>query len=297
METSKLRDFSVHLALFYVVIIWGVNFVIMKMTFDLIEPFAFNGVRFAIAFLVLISVLLIKEGWQSIPFKDWIRFIGLGFFGNAVFQYLVINGLDLSRPENTALLQATIPVWAALIAWILRWEKITPLLWFGIILSFAGVATIVFATSGGFSLDNLGVRGDLMVLGSALSWAIYTVFSKDLLKRYSPLRVSTLAFATGLPIVLLFSFPAVAATDWTNISPWVWASILFSGILAIAINYIIWSYAVQRVGAARTAIYNNVTPIVTFISAFFLLSQPIVALQFLGGAIVLTGVWITIKNK
>lgn len=297
MAKSGRSDLGVHLALFYVVSIWGVNFVIMKMTFDLIEPFAFNGVRFILAFAILFSVLLIKEGWQPIPLRDAIRLILLGLFGNTIFQYFIMTGLDLTRPENTALIQATIPVWSALIAWLLRWERIPWRVWIGIILSFSGVAMIVYATSGEFSLDQLGVRGDLLVLGSALSWAIYTVFSKDLLLRYSPLRVSTLALAGGLLPILIYSYPAVAATDWSDLSFWVWASIASSGSLAIALNYIIWSFAVQRVGAARTAIYNNVTPIITFVSAFLLLNQPIFVLQLAGGAVILAGVWLTIKTK
>lgn len=251
-----------------------------------------------LALAVLMGFLLIREGWKPIPMGDALKLAGLGLVGNAAFQIFIISGLNLTRPENAALIQATIPVWAALLVGLAGWERISLRLWIGIILSFAGVALVIYSTSGGFSLDSgSAILGDLLVLASGISWAIYTVFSKNLLQRYSPLRVSTLALCAGLPAIWIFTLPAVFSTNWNEVPLLGWASIIFSGMFSIAINYILWSTAVQKVGAARTAVFQNLSPIITFMTAYVVIQEPIYLLQLAGGVVVLLGVWLTIRQR
>jgi drug/metabolite transporter (DMT)-like permease len=298
MQTPAPKLFPVYLMLLFVVVIWGANLVLIKITFDVMNPSAFNGVRMTLALAVLMGFLLIREGWKPIPMGDALKLAGLGLVGNAAFQIFIISGLNLTRPENAALIQATIPVWAALLVGLAGWERISLRLWIGIILSFAGVALVIYSTSGGFSLDSgSAILGDLLVLASGISWAIYTVFSKNLLQRYSPLRVSTLALCAGLPAIWIFTLPAVFSTNWNEVPLLGWASIIFSGMFSIAINYILWSTAVQKVGAARTAVFQNLSPIITFMTAYVVIQEPIYLLQLAGGVVVLLGVWLTIRQR
>ncbi len=290
--------FPVYASLFFVVFVWGVNFVVMKLTFAVLDPLAFNGVRMTLATLIMLGVMLISEGWKPISFKDLIHIAILGLAGNGIFQYFVISGLDLTRPENAALFHATIPVWATLIVGLMGWEKISQRIWLGIALSFGGVTLVIFATSGGFSIGiTESVMGDLMIMASSILWAFYTVFSKPLLQRHSPLRVSSLALAASLPAIWAFTLPSTLSTDFSEVPLWALGAIFFSGTFAIAINYMIWSMGVQRVGAARTAIFQNLSPVITFITAYFALQQPIFLLQLMGGIIVLLGVLITIRTR
>ena len=296
LTQDRARFTRVDAALLLVVLIWGTNFVVMKSTFDALPPFAFNVVRLSLATVLLILALWWKEGWRSIPKRDWLKLIGLGLLGSTFYQIPFIAGLNLTTAGNSALLIATIPVWAALLARLLGWERITPRMWLGISLSFLGVILVTVASPNGFSLNSSGFLGDLLTLVAAVCWAGYTVFSKDLLKRYSPLRVSTLALIPGVAGLWLVSLPAVLQTDWSDLSVGGWAAVLYSGVFSIAVAYVIWATGVQRVGAARTAVYNNLIPVVTFILAYLVLSQPMAPLQLLGGAVVLVGVWLTVRS-
>jgi drug/metabolite transporter (DMT)-like permease len=293
---DRARFTGVDAALLLVVLIWGSNFVVMKITFDALHPFAFNVVRLSLAAVILILALWWKEGWQSIPKRDWLKLIGLGLLGNTFYQIPFVAGLNLTTAGNSALLIATIPVWSALLARVLGWERITPRMWLGIFLSFLGVILVTVASPNGFSLNSSGFLGDLLTLVAAVCWAGYTVFSKDLLKRYSPLRVSTLALLPGVTGLWLVSLPSVLQTDWSALSPGVWTAVLYSGVFPIAVAYVIWATGVQRAGAARTAVYNNLVPVVTFLLAYLVLSQPMAPLQLLGGAVVLVGVWLTVRS-
>ncbi len=284
-------------ALWAVVFIWGANFVVMKAVFALLTPLAFNAVRLTLAAILLLLILFLREGWRPMPPRDWLKLAGLGLLGNALYQIPFILGLELTTPANSSLLIATIPVWAAILARILGWERISRGVWAGILLSFAGVLLVSYSSSGGFSLEGDGFWGDLLTLVAAVCWAGYTVLSKDLLRRYSPLRVSAIGLVAGVLALWVFSYSQVQSTHWAGLSWGAWAAIIYSGVLSIALAYVIWAASVKQIGAARTAVYNNLVPVVTFIVAYITMQQPFSLLQIVGGAIVLTGVWITIRAR
>jgi len=293
---SQQRPIWAYLSLVYVASIWGINFVIIKKAFNFLDPLAFIGVRQTLACVILLAFLLITQGWKSLSKRDWLVLFGLGLLANTIFQYGNIVGLHFSRPENAALIQGSAPIWAAIVAGIIGWDRVTPRMAFGIVLSFVSVAVVIYATAGGFSLEQ-SVIGDLLVLSSAIAWACYTVFSKELLSRHSALRVSTLAMIAGLPGVWLYTMPTVLATPWPTLNAYAIVSIVFSAVFAIALNYLIYSRGVQKIGPARTAIFNNMTPVVTFILSIIFLQQPIFPLQILGGLGVIAGVIITIRAR
>ncbi len=290
---------AVDAALLAVVLIWGANFVVMKQAFSVLSPWAFNAVRLMLAAVVLLGVLCAREGRSALalPRRDALKLVGLGILGNTFYQIPFVVGLNLTTAGNSALLIATIPVWSALLARLLGWERITPRMWLGILLSFGGVGVVTAASPNGFSLQSAGFLGDLLTLVAAVCWAGYTVLSKDLLKRYSPLRVSALALLPGVLVLWIPSLPFVLRADWLDLPLWGWLALLYSGVFPIAVAYVIWAAGVQRVGAARTSVYNNLVPVVTFVLAYLWQQQPVAPLQLLGGGIVLLGVGLTTASS
>ena len=288
---------AVDATLLLVVFIWGTNFVVMKQAFSELSPWAFNVVRLTLATGLLLAVLRLREGFPALPRRDVLKLIGLGVLGNTLYQIPFVVGLHLTTAGNSALILATIPVWSALLARALGWERITPRMWLGIALSFVGVGLVTVASPNGFSLRSAGFLGDLLTLLAAACWAGYTVLSKDLLKRYSPLQVSALALLPGVLVLWLPSLPYVVDTDWLQVPLWTWLMLLYSAVFPIAVAYVIWAAGVRRVGAARTAVYNNLVPVVTFVLAYLAFQQPIAPLQLLGGAVVLLGVWLTVASR
>lgn len=287
----------VDVALLLVVLIWGTNFVVMKWVFLAVEPLAFNAVRMTLGALVLLGVLLVREGWRPVPRPDWPKLVALGLLGNTLYQIPFVTGLQLIPPGNSALLIATIPVWTALLARALGWERVPGRVWLGIGLSFVGVGLVTLGTPAALGLDRASLGGHALTLAAAACWAGYTVLSKDLLKRHSPLRVSALGLLIGVAGLWPFSIPSVARTPWPELPGGVWAAAFYSGVFPIAVAYVIWAQGVQRVGAARTAIYNNLVPVVTFLLAYVALDQPITPLQGLGGAVTLAGVYFTTATR
>ena len=115
---------------------------------------------------------------------------------------------------------------------------------------------------GPFSLGGPGFTGDLMMVAAVLCWAIYTLGSRRLISRHSPVGVTGLSMAFGTLIYVPVMWSHVRATVWSGLGWRTWLSIVYSSIFALGVAYTIWYAGVRQIGSARTSVYSNVIPIV-----------------------------------
>jgi drug/metabolite transporter (DMT)-like permease len=294
---------STDLMMLLAITIWGINFTAVKVALGSMEPLAFNAVRFSLATVVTFAVL----GWQARatghpelmrrPRSRDLRAIALiSFLGNSVYQVLFAHGMLRTSPGNASLIMATAPIWVAILGFALRIERINRLMFAGILLSFAGIVLLV--TGGGtVQVNSANIVGDLLILGCAVLWAVYTVASKPLLTRLSPLGMTAWSMLAGTIPLILFAIPDLQRQDWSAVEPIAWAALFYSAVLSVAIGYVIWYASVQRVGSARTAVYSNLTPVVAILFAWVTLGTKLAPIQLLGGAIVLLGLVVTRRGR
>jgi drug/metabolite transporter (DMT)-like permease len=220
----------------------------------------------------------------------------LGIIGHGVYQIFFIEGLAHTTAANASLLMATAPIFVALLSALLQIEQVTPRRWAGIILSFVGIVLVTAGSGQRVQFGSSHLVGDLLVLGAAVMWASYTVMSKPLLARYSPLHLTTVSMIPGTATLALLGSPALLAQRWPSVEPAAWAGLAYSAIFAIVLAYLIWFTSVQRVGNARTAIYSNVIPLIASLLAWAVLREPFGVLQAVGGAVILTGLMLAQHN-
>jgi drug/metabolite transporter (DMT)-like permease len=96
----------------------------------------------------------------------------------------------------------------------------------------------------------------------------------------------------GVPYVLI-ALPQMLHTDWSAVSAWTWAALVWSGLFALNVAYLIWYIAVQRIGPSRTALYSNVVPIAALAVAAVWLGEPITGAKAIGATAILGGVLLT----
>ena len=285
------------------VMIWGVNFVAVKLVLREFSPLAFTGLRFASATLVMWLFL-----WQrtrasgsgeslAVARRDWPLIIGLGLLGHTLYQLLFVHGMTLTTAANSSLLLATSPIWVAVLSYLLHIERISRVTWYGILLSFCGIIVLIMGGGGHVDLGGTTTRGDLLLLACAIVWAVHTTASKPLLARYSPLKLTSWAMLVGTIPLAIISIPAVRQQDWAAITPVGWIAFLFSTLLSVVVGYLVWYTSVQRVGNARTAVYSNLTPVFAIIFAWIILDSTLMPLQLVGGAVVLAGLILTRRGR
>jgi len=188
---------------------------------------------------------------------------------------------------------AMTPVLVALLATLLKQERLHWAGWLGIVISFIGFYFVITNQVGTFHFSWEELRGDLMILIGNFFWAIYTVFSKPFLKKISPLKWTSITLAVGTLFYLPFAASDIVRIQWSEISFKAWAALFYSALFAIAICYVIWYASVRRVGNSKTAVYGYLSPIFTIIFAYLLISERITFLQIGGALIIFAGVYLT----
>ena len=301
--TAK-RHGVIDLLLVTMVLIWGVNYSVIKRAFAEIPPQPFNAVRMMIATAVFLTAMRIaaraaRRGATvshifytdaRLTASDRWRLVGLGIVGQLFYQLCFVAGVALTSVSNSALIIGATPVVVALASSALGHERIGRLHWLGAAISALGIYLVV---GHGAEFGGAHLRGDLLVMASVSCWAIYSLGAASLIKRHSPLFVTGMTFAIGcVPYVLVVS-PQMLAIQWLHLSTYVYVSMVMSALLALCAAYLIWYTGVQAIGVARTSLYSNLVPVAAMAVAALWLGEPITVIKIAGASAVLTGLFLT----
>lgn len=293
--SAASRFTSIDLGMLLVVLIWGVNFVILKVALREIDPLAFAALRFGLATAIMAGLTLAFEGSLRIRRGDFWKLLGLGLLGNGIYQILFMSGIARTTAGNTSLILATAPIFVAILSVFLGY-RLRPIAWAGILLSFAGLALIVLSGAGA-QLGGDHLVGDALVLLSAMCWGGYTTLLAPFLRVYSPLKLNALAMLLGTPPLFLAALPSLARQSWSNVTWQGWGGLAFAVVMSVVVAYLIWNMGVKRVGSARTAVYSNLVPVVALVTAAVVLGERIYPLQVVGAAVVVTGIVLTRRGR
>jgi drug/metabolite transporter (DMT)-like permease len=270
-------------------LIWGVNFPVIKVSLGELSPLAFNALRFSLASLTVLGIVSAK-GWVPWPDRpDWARVFLLGILGNLVYQGFFIFGIDATFAGNAAILLATIPLWTIILSTLLGHERPSPMVWTGILVALFGMILVVLGGEEGVNLASESFRGDLLIVGAALTWSLYTVGSRSLLEKYGSLPVTAWTLWIGSGGLILLGIPSLLQTPILSTSAPAWIGVGYAGIFAIGLAYLLWYRGVQRIGSSRTAVYQNLTPVIALVVAWIWLGETPLPLQLAGAVAVLVG--------
>lgn len=271
-------------------LIWGINFSVVKYGTDVLPPLAFNASRMMLAAVALSTVALLRRARLS--GRDARTLLLLGVLGNGVYQYLFVQGVALTRAGNAALVLAATPAVVALVGRLRGVERVGGRAALGIALSIAGIGLIVFSTASG-TTGEASVRGDLLVLGACVAWAVYTVLLKPYAERIDGITLSAVTMVGGTVPLVLVATPALASAAWASVAPAGWGAIAYSGLLALVVAYLFWYRGVRTLGPTRTAMYANLQPVIALLVAWGTLGETPTVYQGAGAALILGGLLLT----
>jgi len=275
------------------ILTWAMNFSLVKFALREFAPLGFNGLRMLLASLFLMALLFLKKEKISLEKVQILPIIFLGIVGNTVYQLLFIHGINLSTASNTSLVMSMSPIFVAILSSISGQEKIHWAGWLGILLSFIGFYLVALSNHREIGFQQKSVRGELLILGGNLCWALYTVYAKPLLEKMSPLKLSALTLSIGTLFYLPFCKGDFHKTISKDISFASWAALIYSFLLALVFGYLAWYSSVKRIGNSKTAIYNYMTPVFAVFFAHIFLAESISFLQICGALTIFIGVYFT----
>jgi drug/metabolite transporter (DMT)-like permease len=285
----RLATRATELALIGMAAIWGINFSVVKYGTQVMEPLAYNALRMSLAAVVLLVVAYVRTGRRA-DAADRRRLLMLGVLGHCVYQVMFIQGITLTRAGTASLVVAAAPALVALVARAYGHEKLPLRAVAGIALSIAGVLLVL---SGTISADGTAhLAGDLMILAAVVAWAFYTVLLLPITRRADAVQIAAWSLLGGVIPLILVAMPSLWRTEWTAIAPLTWGAIMYSGLFAMVIAYLIWYRGVEQLGPTRTAMFGNLQPIVAVLVAWFMLGEVPTLFQGAGAATVIGGLYL-----
>jgi drug/metabolite transporter (DMT)-like permease len=271
-----------------VVLLWGSTYSGLKAMQAVIPPLGLTGLRAAVSALALLGVSFLLGVRGPRPTRTDLRdLVVLGLTGGTLFQLCLVGGIALTTPSHSALITALSPVLAALFAWLRLGERLGPLRSLGILLAFGGVALIV--TQGG-ALGGGQLLGDLVSLGAAVAWAVYSVVGKPILARRPALEVSAHTLLIGAVPLLPLGLPDLLAVRWSAIAAEMWLLLAYLSFGALAGGYTLWYWALARAATARVAVFSYLIPVVAVLMSVAVGQEPLTGALAAGTLLVIGGV-------
>ena len=299
MSAKNLRY---HLLALAVVAVWGVTFVCTKVLINAgMHPVAIFFLRFVLAYAgIWLYIALSREkvrlwyGW-----RNELVFLILGISGGSFYFLTENTALAYTQATNVAFLVCSAPLFTAIFTLLYRrfgkgrfaegLEHIRlglPLIG-GTLLALSGMALVVFD---GTRLQ-LSARGDLLAIGAALCWAVYSLFMGQMTREHGAVAATRKVFFYGLLTILpflggyrdSFSMEILGRTQ-------VWANLLFLGLVAALICFNLWNLVMDKLGNVTSTNYVYLNPVFTLLTAMAVLGERTTALAGLGCAAILAGV-------
>ena len=201
------------------------------------------------------------------------------------------TALQYTLTTNVSLLTSLSPlITTMLVGLVYKTEKFGIGTWLGSAIAVAGVACVVFNSSTSLEVRPLG---DFLALAAAFSWAFYSLILRRLNAHYDVWFITRKTFFYGILTSIPFLiFEPESQSVATIISrPEVYANLLFLGLGASTIAYVLWAYTVKTVGAVKANNYMYLQSIVTLIVSAIVLGEHVNFIGYLGIFLILAGLW------
>jgi drug/metabolite transporter (DMT)-like permease len=290
----KRNTWLPYLLLTLTVLFWSGNFVLGRGIRELIPPVSLNYWRWVGALMILIPF-----SWRAVRrqrvllLTHWKLLALLALPSITIFNTFIYTALQTTTAINTALVNAMIPIFISVIAWVAFKERLTLRQAAGVCISLAGLVFIV--TRGNYAaLKMLTLSsGDFWTLGASLSWAIYSV-----MLRKRPAGMDPIAFLTAIIIIgLLYALPFYVWEVWhKGAFKMTIPSLAALGYVALfpsVLSYTFWNSGVVKVGANRAGIFIHLMPVFSVVLAILFLDERLRLFHFFGILLIFIGIVLT----
>ncbi len=287
--------FSPYVLLIFVSLFWSGNAVVGRYAMDVLglAPFTVAFWRWAIAFLILAAVAGRRAlDQRALYLRHW-RFVTLlALLSVMLFNVLQYSAFEWTTAVNTGIIGAALPVLIFVLTWATGQERASARQIAGLVAATAGVLVVVARGAPQVLLALELNFGDMLVLASALSWAVYSVLLRRLPGGLDPLGFLTVLVGIGLVSLVPFYLWDLARVGFAPLDGPTILVFLYVGIFPSVLAYIAWNLAVARVGANVSGMFINLIPILIAGLAIVFLGEAVRPFHLAGMALIFLGIYL-----
>lgn len=273
------------------VLLWGVSFPVMKALMAVMDPLTLVVVLWIVALTILGAVLRLRGPWRWPAARELPQIVWTSLVGFTLNQILYARGLHLTTASHAGLVFTLTPLVVFGLSWALGQVNVRRLDLVGLALGLGGAALIIGWPDPG-AAGGSPILGDLLMIGAATTWGVWTVLAAPILRRRGTLDGTFWISAAGTLGMVPFALPGLLGQDWA-LPWWALAGIVYSGAISAALASLLWYAAVRHLGAARTGIYANLESLFAVLASAVLLEERVAVTALVGGAAVIAGVLLT----
>ena len=281
--------------------IFGFSFMFTKKALDIISPFHLLGYRFLAAAIVLTLLQIFGVIKISFKGKRYHMLFLLGLFQPVSYFIFETIGIKLTSSSEAGMMIAIIPIFVTILATIFLKEKPSKSQWFFIVISVLGVI-FINAMKGSLELES-SILGIFILLGAVVSAGFFNILSRKLSLQFKPVELTFAMMWIGTIV-----FNSISILNHINngnikeyftplFNPNVLWAIMYLGILSSVIAFFMVNFMLSKIEASKSSVFANLTTIVSIIAGVVILKEDFYWFHFIGGLMILLGVWGTNSFK
>lgn len=279
-----------YLCLVTVFAIWGSLYVASKYVLGVVPPLTVSCLRYVVASAALLPMLM-RGPRLHVEGKDRLHFLFIGAFGYFLSMGAQMLGTQYAGASMASLINSTNPVAIMLVAAMVLKEGLTLRKVACIALAMVGTYTIL-----GGVRDSGHILGILLSAFSVLTWAFVSVDLRRMTQKYDPIKVTAFSILIGMACTLPFAFLELRRAPHIHLTLGSLAVLVYMGLVCTALAHILWNKCLSRLEASTCSLFYPIMPMVSAGLGVLLLGEALHRSFFIGGAIIVAGVVISMTG-
>lgn len=287
-----MDNFKIYLLMIMATVFWAGAFVAGKIGISEMSPVQLTFYRFFFSSIIIFVIMIKKEKNWLIKKEDIPMIIIMGIIGMVGYHVLFFEALDYTSVGNASIIAAANPIITMLLASFFLDEALSLKRLAVFLVAFIGV--LLTLTSWDLTvIKTLDFnKGELIMLCATSCWAVYSIMVRKMVKKYTPLVLTTYCFLICMVVMFPFTLREGLVP---NVSYKTWLLCVYMGVFASVIGYLVQQMAIKQLGPSKTNLFINLVPFFSIVLSFVILGEKTTLLNIVSGAIIVIAVYLNFK--
>jgi len=292
VSNSKKTNSAAFLSVLGALIIWSSSFVAIKVAYQTFPPITLGAARFVVATLILGVLTLLPGNRIRLEKKDILTVVLSGLMGITLYAVLQNIAVQWTSASSATLIIASYPIITLILETIIYKTKLNAFKTIGILIAIVGVVILAYVKAESRQENEL--LGIVLLVVAGIAWAFYNFLTKKVVNRYPP--ITLLFYQTLFGTIFMAPLALFERGQWAAPTVMTFSMMLFLGVFCSVIAFFLYNLGLKKLPASSVISMLNLVPIFGVFFSYILLGESVSLRKFVGGAIIILGVMLSIRR-